>query len=141
LRVALCVLVDDLPLVASLCEMAPEVPIALDHCGFADLSGPAEELFALADQPNLRLKVTTTLLEPVRASGGDPREVVERLCEGFGVERLMWGSDYPQHHHEPYPDIVELARHSASRLAPDEQARFLGGTALELWPELTPPAN
>jgi predicted TIM-barrel fold metal-dependent hydrolase len=86
----------------------------------------------------LRLKVTTTLLEPVRASGGDPRAVVARLCEGFGVDRLMWGSDYPQHHHEPYPEIVGLARDACSRLAPDEQDRFLGGTALELWPELTP---
>ena len=137
-RVALCVLVDDLPLVASLCAMAPDVPIALDHCGFADLGGPADELFALASQPNLRLKVTTTLLEPVRDAGGDPREVVERLCAAFGVERLMWGSDYPQHYHEPYPVIVDLARHACSRLTADEQARFLGGTALELWPELAP---
>ena len=137
MRVALCVLVDDLPLVASLCAMAPDVPIALDHCGFADLGGPADELFALARQPNLRLKVTTTLLEPVRDAGLDPREVVERLCDAFGVERLMWGSDYPQHHHEPYPAIVELARHACSRLTPDEQARFLGGTALDLLPELT----
>jgi hypothetical protein len=48
------------------------------------------------------------------------------------------GSDYPQHHGEPYVDIVALARHACSRLTADEQARFLGGTALALFPELAP---
>ncbi len=60
------------------------------------------------------------------------------MCDVFGVERLMWGSDFPQHHSEPYAEIVDLARHSCSRLTESEQARFLGGTALELWPELAP---
>lgn len=137
-RIALCVLADELPLVGALCDLAPHVPIALDHCGFADLRGPAPELFALARRENLRLKVTTTLLEPVLEAGDDPRDVVERLCEAFGVERLMWGSDYPQHHSEPYTEIVELGRYACSRLTADEQARFLGGTALELFPELRP---
>ncbi|HEX7095487.1 MAG TPA: amidohydrolase family protein [Acidimicrobiales bacterium] len=138
-RIAVCVLVDDLPLVGALCDLARDVPIALDHCGFADLREQAAELFALARHKNLRLKVTTTLLEPVLTSGGDPRDALERLCDAFGVERLMWGSDYPQHHSEPYAEIVGLARHACSRLSPAEQERFLGGTALELFPELTPP--
>jgi L-fuconolactonase len=134
LRVALCILAESIPRVGALCAMAPELPIALDHCGFADLTRPTPELDALAVQPNLRLKVTTTALESV----ADPRDVVERLSEVFGVERLMWGSDYPQHHSEPYAGIVALARHACSRLTPAEQARFLGGTALELFPELGP---
>jgi predicted TIM-barrel fold metal-dependent hydrolase len=133
-RVALCILVDTVPRVGALCAMAPELPIALDHCGFSDLTGPTPELDALAVHPNIRLKVTTTALESVP----DPRDVVERLADTFGVERLMWGSDYPQHHAEPYPEIVDLARHACSRLSADEQARFLGGTALELFPELAP---
>jgi predicted TIM-barrel fold metal-dependent hydrolase len=137
-RVSLCVLEDDLPLVGDLCELAPELPIALDHCGFTDLGGDVSALFALAGHENLQLKVTTTTLEPLLAAGGDPRDALERLCDVFGVERLMWGSDYPQHHSEPYREIVELARHACSRLTPSERARFLGGTALALFPELTP---
>ena len=142
-RVSLCILVDAVPSVAALCAMAPELPIALDHCGFSDLTGgralpAAKALAALAQHRNLRLKVTTTCLEPARHAGEDPRDVVEGLCDVFGVERLMWGSDYPQHHSEPYTEIVELGRHACSRLSIAEQARFLGGTALELWPELVP---
>jgi predicted TIM-barrel fold metal-dependent hydrolase len=137
-RVALCILADDVPRVRALCAMAGDLPIALDHCGFIDLLGDTSALDALADVANLRLKITTTLLEPALHAGHDPRDVLERLCAVFGVERLMWGSDYPQHHSEPYAEIVDLARHSCSRLSASEQARFLGGTALELWPELAP---
>lgn len=137
-RVALCVLVDEVPFVRALCAMAPDLPIALDHCGFVDLLGDTRALDALADVPNLFLKVTTTLLEPALRASRDPRDVLERLCEVFGVERLMWGSDYPQHHQEPYAEIVGLARYTCSRLTAAEQARFLGGTALTFWPELQP---
>ncbi len=137
-RVALCILVGELPLVRTLCALAPDVPIALDHCGFVDLLGDTSALDALADVPNLYCKVTTTMLEPALHVGRDPRDVLERLCEVFGVDKLMWGSDYPQHHSEPYTSIVDLARHSCSRLSAAEQARFLGGTALSFWPELLP---
>jgi L-fuconolactonase len=138
LRVAACILVEQLPLMRALCRSAGDLPISLDHCGFVDLLGDTSDLDALADVANLRLKITTTMLEPARHAGRDPRDLLERSCEVFGVERLMWGSDYPQHHSEPYTEIVELARYSCSRLTPAEQARFLGGTALDLWPELTP---
>lgn len=137
-RVALCILEPDLPKVRALCAMAPDVPIALDHCGFVDLLGDTSALDALADVPNLYGKVTTTMLEPALHAGRDPRDVLERLCGVFGVERLMWGSDYPQHHSEPYAEIVALGRYACSRLSADEQARFLGGTALTFWPELRP---
>src|SRR5687767_14448574 len=69
IRLSLCVLLDDLPLVGALCDLAPDLPIALDHCGFSDLSGGrslpnAAALRSLAGRRNLHLKVTTTLLEP-----------------------------------------------------------------------------
>ncbi|HEV8296880.1 MAG TPA: amidohydrolase family protein [Acidimicrobiales bacterium] len=143
IRVNLCVLEDDLPLAGALADLAPDVTIALDHCGFADLSGTAPypkagALFALAPHANLRFKVTTTLLEPALHGGGDPRDLLEHLAEVFGIDRLLWGSDYPQHHREPYTDIVDLARYACSRLSEHEQAQFLGANALALYPELTP---
>ncbi len=143
LRVNICLLAPDIPALGSLLDLVPDLTVALDHCGFADFTGPppyraADALFALAPHANLRLKATTTLFSPALEKGGDPQQILERLCEVFGVERLMWGSDYPQHHSEPYAEIVALARHACSRLSADEQARFLGGNALALWPELTP---
>jgi L-fuconolactonase len=141
LRVVVTVLEPDVPAVGALLAQAPDLPMALDHCGFTDVSdGPpftnATSLFGLAEHPNVRLKVTTTFLEPALAQGIDAADVLEALVDRFGVERLMWGSDYPQHHSEPYPDLVDLARQAARRLNPADRDRFLGGTALEQFPEL-----
>ena len=141
-RLAVCVLPADLHRVEALLLQAGDVPVALDHCGFADVtdlsSATGQALVRLARFPQIRCKVTTTLLHRV---GSDPRDVLEGLCEVFGAHRLMWGSDYPQHHERPYPELVDEGRHACSRLSPDEQAMFLGGTALELWPELRPPGS
>jgi predicted TIM-barrel fold metal-dependent hydrolase len=138
-RLAVCVLPADLHRVEDLLRQADDLPVALDHCGFADvvdLSSPTgQALVRLAPFAGIRCKVTTTLLHGTSA---DPRDVLERLCEVFGAHRLMWGSDYPQHHERPYPELVDEARHACSRLTPGEQAAFLGGTALGVWPELVP---
>jgi L-fuconolactonase len=139
-RVSLCALPTDLPVLGGLLDQAGTLPVALDHCGFADIGDPATEtmaaLVALGTHANLRLKVTTTVLRRHPPAAGDERDVLERLCTIFGVERLMWGSDYPQHYTETYADHVAFARWACSRLGRADQERFLGGTALELWPEL-----
>jgi predicted TIM-barrel fold metal-dependent hydrolase len=140
-RLSICVLEPDLPRIAALLAAAPDQPIAVDHCGFVELdrglnSPSAQALLSLASYENVRLKVTTTMLTMAEQAGVTAADVVEWLGERFGVARLMWGSDYPQHHSEPYPEIVDYGRAACGRLSPGEQARFLGGTALELWPEL-----
>jgi predicted TIM-barrel fold metal-dependent hydrolase len=140
IRVSACVLPADLSALDALLDQAGDVPIALDHCGFADIGDPAAETMAmlaeLGAHANLRLKVTTTILRRQPPVAGDERDVLERLCSIFGAERLMWGSDYPQHYSETYAEHVALARWVCSRLRRADQERFLGGTALELWPEL-----
>ena len=48
----------------------------------------------------------------------------------------MWGSDYSQTHDRPYTELAEQARAACAAMSSSEQAQFLGGTALALWPEL-----
>jgi len=118
-----------------------DVAVALDHCGFPDLRGgpPYERANALAELaafPNLRLKVTTHVLRVAEKDPAGPAALVEHLAAGFGAARLAWGSDYSQTHDRAYADMVQLARRAAAGLGEGDRARFLGGTALELWPEL-----
>ena len=142
LRLTACILADDLDAVGGLLEQAGDVPVALDHCGFAAIGDPSSPTMAaltrLAGHANLRLKVTTTIIRMQPPARGDERDVLERLADIFGAERLMWGSDYPQHYEETYAEHLALARWACSRLAAADQERFLGSTALELWPELAP---
>jgi L-fuconolactonase len=141
IRISVCVLAPDLPAIARLLAAAPEAVISVDHCGFpvldADLRSPdTEALAALAARPNVRLKVTTTLLHQAVAAGVAATRMVEWLAARFGADRLMWGSDYPQHHSESYAEIVEYGRAACSGLTRSEQEAFLAGTAAEVWPEL-----
>jgi predicted TIM-barrel fold metal-dependent hydrolase len=140
LPVVVTILSDQLPELRAMLERFPEATVALDHCGFPDLSGgppyaKAADLFELATLPNVSLKVSCHLLEQAEATG-DPCELVDRLAAAFGADRLLWGSDYPQTHDRTYAALVELGRSACSRLAPAGQRAFLGENALRLWPKL-----
>jgi len=139
--VVVTILARQIPKLASALRRFPEMPVALDHCGFPDLRGgpPYERATALLDLaafPNLRLKVTTHVLRLAEKDPAGPAAFVEHLAARFGAARLAWGSDYPQTHDRRYAEMVALARRACAGLDDAGRARFLGGTALELWPEL-----
>ena len=128
-------LADRLGEFAEVVPRLPAVPLALDHCAFADLSvGVPDELAALAPYPNVSLKVSTHALHSA-AAGGDPADAVAELAARF-AGRIMWGSDWSQTHHAPYADIVEEGRRAAAKLTDDQRAAYFAGAALALWPEL-----
>lgn len=124
---------DRLDELAALVPTLPPVPIALDHCGFADLArGVPGSLRALAALPTLHFKVSTIVLDAI-AEHGDVRDGLADLVDGLGADRVMWGSDFSQTHDRPYRELVELARHASSRLPDEARADFLGNTALRLF--------
>ena len=140
LPVVVTILSDQLPELRAMLERFPEVTVALDHCGFPDVSGgppypQAADLFELATLPNVVLKASCHLLEQAEAAG-DPRDLVDCLVAAFGGDRLLWGSDYPQTHDRPYAALLDLGRAACSRLSPADQRGFLGENALRLWPRL-----
>jgi predicted TIM-barrel fold metal-dependent hydrolase len=113
----------------------PVLRVALDHCGFADLSRPDWEkhspLVDLARFPNLWLKVSSHVLHSAEKAGSTPQRVVAQLAERFG-ERLIWGSDYPQTE-GPYRELVDLGRSAFAALRPEARERGLARNALDLW--------
>ena len=114
----------------------PGLRVALDHCGFPDLTRPDWEkrspLMELARFPNLWLKVSSHVLHAAAASGSSAPRVIAQLVERFGGERLIWGSDYPQTE-GPYRDLVDLGRSAFAELQPEHRERALGRNAFELW--------
>ena len=126
LRVSAATLPEYLPALDEALAAHPDVILALDHCGFAP-----EAIGDYAHLSNLYLKVTPHVLD-----AGDPAAMLQRLAEQFGLDRIMWGSDYSQTHDRPYLELADQARAACSNMSTSEQAQFLGGTALALWPEL-----
>jgi predicted TIM-barrel fold metal-dependent hydrolase len=138
LRIVATLLTPELPRLATMLERHPGAPVVLDHCGFPDVhDGPpfaaAASLRELAEHPGLHLKVTSHVLE---AAGAHAGAFVEWLVDGFGADRLVWGSDYPQTHDRSYAELVALGRESCAGLPTHDQARVLGENALRLWPSL-----
>lgn len=126
LRVSAATVPEHLPALGEAVAAHPDVILALDHCGFVP-----ESIGDYAHLENLYLKVTPHVLD-----AGEPAAMLERLAEQFGLDRLMWGSDYSQTHDRPYVELADQARVACAAMSPSEQAQFLGGTALALWPEL-----
>jgi predicted TIM-barrel fold metal-dependent hydrolase len=134
--VVVTILADRLEELVEALPSLPPVPLALDHCAFADFShGVPDALAALAAFRRLHLKVSSNALD-LMAAHGDPADMVEALAAVFGANRLMWGSDYSQTHDRPYAELVEWGRKAAAKLGDDDRAWFLGGTAVSVWPEL-----
>lgn len=138
LRIVATLLAPDLARLATMLARHPGVPVVLDHCGFPDVreapSFPGlEPVLALAEHAGLHLKVTSHVLE---AAGADAPALVARLCDRFGAERLVWGSDYPQTHDRTYPELVDLGRDACAALRDSDRARVMGGNAVRLWPQL-----
>ena len=137
-RVLLTVTGTALAGVATLLDRYRDVPVAIDHCGFADLTGGppyanARPLFELAAFPNVHLKISTLVLDRAAAAGGDPRDFVAALAEVFGPARLQWGSNWSQTHDRPYADLVAYAERAFSVIPEDARRWVEGDAARHFW--------
>ena len=135
--VALCLLtttpiLEELP---GISRAHPHVPLVLDHCGLQsldsgkdDLGAPA--LLALSEVENAVVKISTRVFDQVV---GSPRDVVERLVERFGPERVMWGSDFPASPVASYAAALDRAEEMTAGLRASEREWVLHGTAERVW--------
>jgi len=86
---------------AALLAAYPDLPVVLDHAAYPRAAEGVDSetvvrVAGLARYPNLHLKLSFAVTGsdegyPFR----DMHPILLRLVEAFGVERCMWGSDYP----------------------------------------------
>ena len=127
----------DLPNVLAAARRNPEVPFLLDHCGMPDLSGGpsypnAAGLFALADAPNVSVKLSTHVFSHAKAGGSTAAAIAERLVATFGAARVMWASDYSVLG-LVYADCVAEAEEACAGLSSGDRALVLGDSAAAMW--------
>jgi predicted TIM-barrel fold metal-dependent hydrolase len=144
LRIPVCVLTtfDQVPRLRPVLERFPDLRLALDHLGLPSLSrGPAHSmagpLFELARFPNFYGKFSSWTIESL-AKNGDKActDFFRRLIDGFGPERLMWGSNFPASNELTYRGFADLAQERLGFLSADERRWLFSDTALSLWPML-----
>ena len=135
-----------LPRLLHLLAEVPDVDIVVDHladCVLHEFTH-RELLRALARHPRVFMKTghvwaNSTAGYPWR----DQFSLLHYICEHFGANRLMWGSDWPFClQHGSYAQSIAYLRTEADLFSTEDLSWILGGTAQRLWPfvEPTPPA-
>ena len=119
-----------------------QVPIAIEHTWGMKIETPFKDygkhLLDLAQLPHVHLKIAAPISFSLREAGLSAKEVYGTLIDAFGVDRLMWGSNYPAnwHKHGKVAERVQMMRDDLAFLTKEEQDKILGRNALNVWPDL-----
>lgn len=129
-----------LPQVRMLAERFPTVNIILDHLARPDvLDGPpyakAAGLFALADRPNVYLKLAPRIFGDVKKGQASAETFFPRLVSAFGAQRMVWGSNFPTSPGS-MSEILAEAQAGLACLSEEDRAWVFGRTAARLYPAL-----
>lgn len=125
-----------LPALTRLAERHPALSIIIDHAAkpidgliVTDWSAAMEGLAAL---PQVACKLSGLITE-LRQDAADAAvlPVIERLCDWFGTERLVWGSDWPVlTMRQGYDGWLALAR---GAIPSGSHAAVFGGNAARIY--------
>lgn len=134
-----------LPLVRTAVEKHPDVPVLLDHMlkPMPDGGAPFElatDFFDFAKFPNLYLKFTNVNVNTYK-DAAHAEEFLKRIVDLFGVDRMMWGSNFPSAYgsdeSNPYGELVEESKSMLAFLDDGSKAQLFSATARSLYPALS----
>lgn len=119
----------------------PQQPFVLDHLAKPYIKkGLIDEwrkdVQALAALDNVWCKVSGLVTEADWKEHriADFTPYIETAAEAFGMDRLMYGSDWPVCLvAASYEHVVVLAQHHVQSYSPEEQAKFFGGNAVRFY--------
>jgi L-fuconolactonase len=132
---------DQLKYAAEFAAQFPDQPLVLDHIAKPDVKkGTIKEwkkdIMALAEHENVCCKVSGMVTEAdwKHWKAEDFNPYLDVVFEAFGVERLMYGSDWPVCLlAASYQQVLGLMEGYTSRLSANEQALFWGGNATKFY--------
>lgn len=124
-----------------LSEKCPNQPFILDHCGKPDLitntlNDWKENISELAKNPNMYCKISGLLTQANWNSANEKSifEILYFMFEKFGIERLLFGSDWPvMLLGGNYTLWIELIMKYLSQFSKEEQELFFSGNAKEFY--------
>ncbi|MES2698710.1 MAG: amidohydrolase family protein [Pseudomonadota bacterium] len=145
-----------LPLIKLIADMFPDLPIILDHGAMpygisqyeVALREAAGETVVMPDPPhygidtsvaifedvaNVAFKITEINFERVVKAGADAAQLVQRMVQSFGPERLLWGSDVGQSMLWSFAEKVAMARACTALLSEADAQAMLHDNAARLY--------
>ncbi len=131
----------ELPAAVEVAEQLPELRLVVDHLAKPPVSTRQVESWAsavgqIARLPNVTCKVSGLVTEADWSSwtAGDLTPYIAGAVDLFGVDRLMWGSDWPVCTlAASYSGVHDVYVRILSDLVGDDLDRVLGGCAIETY--------
>lgn len=120
----------------------PGLVILLDHMGRPNAAGGPpypllDELGQLAAHPGVHLKITPPALKRLdEEPGADTVQVLQRITELFGADRLTWGSNFPASAGS-LADLRDAIRSRLTWLDAPALDGVLGGNAARIYGHVT----
>jgi len=140
LRVPMTVLapVARMPDVRGLVEKFPDLTVVIDHMADSPIGQPEEldKLLSLKSFPKVFVKISHTWsLSKEGFPWRDTWPQVKRLHQGFGPDRLMWGTDWPVvNRHGSYAQALAVVRDEMDFLNAKDKEWMLSRTIERVWP-------
>lgn len=138
-NLAMCCLMDPdgIPELDRMCQQFPDTPVVIDHLCRIGVTGQIHEadiqaLCRLSRHKLLCIKVSGFYaLGQKKPPYHDLVPMIRRLCDAFGPERLMWGSDSPFQtvNGNTYRASIELVQSKLDFLKADGLEQLLRKTA------------
>ncbi|MAT14904.1 MAG: hypothetical protein CMJ46_06490 [Planctomyces sp.] len=134
-----------LPKLEVMVKEYPEVKIAIDHFAYLDIEKENteeefEKLLRLSEYPNVSCKLSemSTMSLTKEYPYADSFPFVQRVCEAFGTDRMMWGTGFPgtsrAHYNRPtVEEELDLVRKHLTFLTEEDQRKILGANAYRFW--------
>jgi len=127
-----------IPDVEKLVEKHPDMTVVIDHMADSPIGQPQEleKLLALRRYPKVFVKISHTWsLSKQPYPWKDTWEQVKRLHQGFGPQRLMWGTDWPVClGHATYEQTLGVVRDEMDFLNDDDKSWILSKSIERVWP-------
>jgi len=140
---AICTLVDPVGLKAldRMCEKFPDTRVVIDHLARIGMVGPIRDsdvstLCRLARHNHVYVKVSAFYaLGSKKSPYLDLADMLRRVYDAYGAQRLMWGSDSPfqEENGNTYAGSIELVRNRLNFLTEDDKSWMLRKTAEEVF--------
>ena len=124
---------------AGIVERFPQVRVAFEHMWGISIDPPPFASLApvidLARFPNVHLKLAPNNSHAARDAKVSPRALFDHLFAAFGIDRVMWGSNYPAHPAKfgVYADRLKIMQDDLSYLPEADQEAFFSRNAERLW--------
>ena len=130
--------ISRMPDIQKLVDQFPDLTVVIDHMADCPVDQPKEleKLIALVRYPKVFVKISHTWsLSRQSYPWLDAQELVKRLYDRFGPQRLMWATDWPiAKERATYAQRLSVVRDDMPFLSAEDKAWILSKTVERVWP-------